>query len=79
MKNVLFKLRENPQPEDRVLHAQFQKRIQDALEWGKIHLVLPSLILELNDKIEQYLTWLLESSEDGMSIEEEQRLFYQVN
>ena len=49
------------------------------LEWGKIHLVLPSLILELNDKIEQYLTWLLESSEDGMSIEEEQRLFYQVN
>ena len=79
VKNVLFKLRKNPQPEDRVRHAQFQKRIQDASEWGKNHLVLPSLILELTDKIEHYLTWLLESSEDGMSIEEEQRLFYQVN
>ena len=42
---------------------------------GKNHLVLPSLILELTDKIEHYLTWLLESSEDGMSIEEEQQLF----
>ena len=79
VKNVLFKLRKNPQPEDRVRHAQFQKRIQDASEWGKNHLVLPSLILELTDKIEHYLTWLLESSEDGMSIEEEQQLFYQVN
>ena len=37
------------------------------------------IIMELTDKIEHYLTWLLESSEDGMSIEEEQRLFYQVN
>ena len=36
VKNVLFKLRKNPQPEDRVRHAQFQKRIQDASEWGKI-------------------------------------------
>ena len=37
------------------------------------------IIMELTDKIEHYLTWLLESSEDGMSIEEEQQLFYQVN
>ena len=26
VKNVLFKLRKNPQPEDRVRHAQFQKK-----------------------------------------------------
>lgn len=79
MKYTLFKNRKNPQPEDRVRHTQFQKRIQDASEWRKIHLTLSNLTLELTDKIEQYLTYLLERSKDGMSIEEERRLFYQVN
>lgn len=72
MKHVLFKFRANPQPADRVLHGQIQKKIQEALEWGKIHLDAPNLTLELTTKIEQYLTWLLEQSPDGMTIEEEQ-------
>ena len=42
VKHVLFKLRENPQPADRVLHGQIQKKIQEALEWGKKHLALPT-------------------------------------
>lgn len=75
IKSVLFKLRKNPQPEDRVLHGTIQKRIQDALEWGKHHLALPNLTLELTAKIEQYLVWLLEQSADGMSIAEEHRTF----
>lgn len=72
VKHVLFKFRANPQPADRVLHGQIQKKIQEALEWGKIHLDAPNLTLELTTKIEQYLTWLLEQSPDGMTIEEEQ-------
>lgn len=75
VKHVLFKLRENPQPADRVLHGQIQKKIQEALEWGKKHLALPSLTLELTGKIEQYLAWLLEQSADRMSVTEEQRIF----
>lgn len=75
VKHVLFKLRANPQPADRVLHGQIQKKIQDALEWGKSHLVLPNLTLELTDKIERYLAWLLEQSADGMSASEECRIF----
>lgn len=75
VKSVLFKLRKNPQPKDRVLHGYIQKRIQDALEWGKSHLSLPNLTLELTDKIEQYLAWLLEQSADSMSVSEEQRIF----
>lgn len=75
VKHVLFKLRANPQPQDRALHGQIQKKIQEALEWGKKHLVLPDLTLELTGKIEQYLAWLLEQSADGMSTAEERRIF----
>ena len=75
VKHVLFKLRANPQPADRVLHGQIQKKIQEALEWGKQHLTLPNLTVELTDKIEQYLAWLLEQSADRMSIAEERRIF----
>lgn len=75
VKHVLFKLRANPQPADRVLHGQILKKIQDALEWGKNHLTLPNLTLELTDKIEQYLAWLLEQSADSMSFSEERRIF----
>ena len=75
VKHILFKLRANPQSADRVLHGQIQKKIQDALEWGKQHLTLPNLTVELTDKIEQYLAWLLEQSADRMSIAEEQRIF----
>lgn len=75
VKYVLFKLRPNPQPADRGLHKQIQKKIQDALRWGESHLVLPNLTLELTAKIEQYLVWLLEQSADGMSIAEERRIF----
>ena len=75
VKHVLFKLRANPQPSDRVLHGQIQKKIQEALEWGKKHLTLPNLTLELTGKIEQYLAGLLEQSADGMSIAEERRIF----
>ena len=78
MKHVLFKLRANPQPADRVLHGQIQKKIQEALEWGKKHLTLPNLTLELTGKIEQYLAGLLEQSADGMSVSEEQSLFHTV-
>lgn len=75
VKYVLFILRANPQPANRVLHGQIQKKIQDALEWGKQHLTLPNLTVKLADKIEQYLAWLPEQSADGMSIAEEHRTF----
>ena len=75
VKHVLFKLRANPQPADRVLHGQIQRKIQEALEWGKKHLALPNLTLELTGKIEQYLAWLLEQSADRMGIAEERRIF----
>ena len=75
VKYVLFKLRTNPLPADRVLHGQIQKKIQEALEWGKKHLALPNLTLELTGKIEQYLAWLLEQSADRMGIAEERRIF----
>lgn len=75
VKHVLFKLRANPQPADRVLHGQIQKKIQEALEWGKKHLALPNFTLELTGKIERYLAWLLEQSADGISVAEERRIF----
>ncbi|MBT1287593.1 hypothetical protein KSX49_13970 [Phocaeicola dorei] len=45
------------------------------MEWGKKHLALPNLTLELTGKIEQYLAWLLEQSADRMGIAEERRIF----
>lgn len=75
MKYNLFKNRKNRQPEDRILHSQFQKRIQEAIKWQREHFKTSNLIEELTDKIEQYLTWLLEQSVDGMSITEERRIF----
>ena len=48
------------------------------MEWGKKHLALPNLTLELTGKIEQYLAGLLEQSADGMSVSEEQSLFHTV-
>ena len=75
MKYILFKNRKNRLPEDRILHTQFQKRIQEAIKWQKEHFKTSSLMEELTGKIEKYLVWLLEQSADGMSIAEEHRIF----
>lgn len=75
IKNVLFKKRQKKMGCDRMLHARIKKKIQDAMKWQKEHFKTDDLILELNNKIEQYLTYLLERSEDGMSLEEERSLF----
>ena len=75
MKYILFKNRKNRLPEDRILHTQFQKRIQEAIKWQKEHFKTSNLMEELTSKIEKYLVWLLEQSADGMSIAEEHRIF----
>ena len=75
MKYILFKNRKNRLPKDRILHTQFQKRIQEAMKWQKEHFKTSSLMEELTGKIEKYLVWLLEQSADGMSIAEEHRIF----
>lgn len=67
--------RSNPRPNDRKLHQSIQRCIREALKWGKDTFPADDLMLELNTKIEAYLIWLLEQSEDGMSVEEERRLF----
>lgn len=72
---TLFKHRNNPKPEDRILHKKIKDKIEKALKWGENNLPISSLIIELTDKIEKYLTWLLEQSDDGMTIEEENKLF----
>lgn len=73
VKEVLFKNRANRHDDDRKLHAQIQKRISDANEWGKTHLPTSALVAELTIKIETYVNWLIEQSEDGMSTNELER------
>ena len=75
IKDILFKHRANRQDSDRKLHAQIQKRISDALEWGKTHLPASALVTELTGKIETYVNWLIEQSEDGMGIMEQELFF----
>lgn len=70
IKEILFKHRVNRHDSDRKLHAKIQKRISDALEWGKTHLPTSALITELTDKMDSYVNWLIEQSEDGMSEKE---------
>lgn len=72
---TLFKHRDNPKPEDRVLHKKLQDKIKEAQKWGVDNLPASSLIIELTEKIEKYLAWLLEQSDDRMTIEEENKLF----
>jgi len=48
------------------MHDQQPPHLKDKA-W---HLALPNLTLELTDKIEQYLAWLLEQSADSMSVAE---------
>lgn len=76
MKYVLFKNRASKKDGKNRLHYNIQKKIRQALKWGEIHLPASDSIFELINKVEQYLTWLLEESEDGLSVDEEQRLFY---
>ena len=78
IKRVLFKNRPTPKGEDRKLHGQIQKKITKALEWGKTHLPDSCLMSELNTKIENYVNWLIEQSEDGMSKEEFDRFIKQM-
>lgn len=75
IKNVLFKYRGNPQDKDRIVHGYIKKRIKEALEWQQSHLLSFSLMTELTSKIEKYLIYLLEESNDGMSVEEEKQIF----
>ncbi len=70
-----FDDRSNPQPGDRKLHSCIKRYIKEAMKWGKAHFPTDDLMLELNAKMEAYLIGLLEQSEDGMSVEEEHRLF----
>lgn len=75
MKNVLFKYRKNPQPKDRIVHGYIKERISEALKWQQSHMLSSPLMEELTTKIENYLAYLLEVSNDGMSMEEEVEIF----
>lgn len=75
IKNILFKFRENPQAGDRIIHQHIKERINAALKWQHTHILQSSLSDELNKRMEDYLTWLLEESEDGMTVEEQRELF----
>ena len=77
IKYVLFKNRAlKSDNKDRQLHYNIQKKIRQALQWGEEHFPASDSISELINKIEQYLTWLLEESKDGLSVDEEQSLFH---
>lgn len=78
MKYVLFKNRASKNDGKNRLHYNIQKKIRQALKWGEIHLPASDSISELINKMEQYLTWLLEKSADGLSVSEEQSLFHTI-
>lgn len=78
IKQVLFKNRPNRKDADRKLHAQIQKYIRDALEWGNNNLPASCLMSELNTKMENYVNWIIEQSEDSMSKEEFDRFIKQM-
>ena len=75
MKYIIFKNRPNPCSKDRVLHAQIQRRIKEAVEWGYRNLPGYDLMAELQSLMEQYASYLLDSSPDGMTAEEQMELF----
>ena len=75
MKHIIFKNRPNPCSKDRVLHAQIQRRIKEAVEWGYRNLPGYDLMAELQSLMEQYASYLLDSSPDGLTAEEQVELF----
>ncbi len=74
IKNEIFKYRENPRYEDRILHQQIKNWINKAQKWKKANLISSPLTEELTNKIDEFITYL-EKSNDGFSIEEEKQLF----
>ncbi len=75
MKHVIFKNRPDPCSKDRVIHGQIQKRIKEAVAWGYKNLPDYDLMGELQNLMEQYTSYLLDSSPDGMTVEEQAELF----
>lgn len=65
IKEQLFKNRENPQDIDAQYHKRIQDRMKKALQHFEQQMGQSDLVIELNRKIEDYLTWKFTESPDA--------------
>ena len=65
IKEQLFKNRENPQDIDAQSHKRIQDRMKKALQHFEQQMGQSDLVIELNKKIEDYLTWKFMESPDA--------------
>ena len=65
IKEQLFKNRENPQDTDAQYHKRIQDRMKKALQHFEGQMGQSDLVIELNKKIEDYLTWKFTESPDA--------------
>lgn len=65
IKEQLFKNRENPQDIDAQSHKRIQDRMKKALQHFEQQMGQSDLVIELNKKIEDYLTWKFTESPDA--------------
>ena len=65
IKEQLFKNRENPQDIDAQYHKRIQDRMKKALQHFEQQMGQSDLVIELNKKIEDYLTWKFTESPDA--------------
>lgn len=65
IKEQLFRNRENPQDIDAQSHKRIQDRMKKALQHFEQQMGQSDLVIELNKKIEDYLTWKFMESPDA--------------
>lgn len=71
----LFDTRSDPKPNDRIFHQKLKRRINIAKQRFAGRYKNSELIEELKNIVYDYLSWLLDYSADGMTVEEQRKLF----